>query len=73
MHVLDSDVTASPAAPERPLRKPDVLRLVPFSASTLERMVAKGTFPQPFRISARLIAWKPEDVREWLRARQEGE
>lgn len=40
--------------------------LLPFSAPTLWRMVKKGTFPQPIRLSARLTCWRVGQIRAWL-------
>jgi prophage regulatory protein len=42
--------------------------LVPVSPTTLWRMVASGKFPRPVRLSARVTAWRVEDVRQWLDA-----
>ena len=39
---------------------------VPFSAPTLWRKVAAGTFPKPVKLSARVTAWRVGDVRAWL-------
>ena len=50
------------------LRQKDLqqLRVIPFSAPTLWRMVAAGTFPKPIKISAQITAWRVSEVREWL-------
>lgn len=40
--------------------------ILPFSDSTLWRMIKKSTFPAPIRISTRVTAWKAEDIRQWL-------
>lgn len=42
--------------------------ILPFSAATLWRRVAAGTFPSPVRLSPRVTAWRAEDVRAWLDA-----
>jgi len=42
--------------------------VLPFSASTLWRRVRAGTFPAPVKLSARITAWKAEDIRQWLDA-----
>ena len=41
---------------------------VPFSEATLRRKVAAGEFPQPVKLSARVVAWKLDDVMEWAKA-----
>ena len=39
---------------------------LPFSKSTLWRMVRDGKFPAPIKLSPRVTAWKCESVREWI-------
>lgn len=39
---------------------------LPFSKSTLWRMVRDGKFPAPIKLSPRVTAWKCEAVREWI-------
>ncbi|HEX7687707.1 MAG TPA: AlpA family phage regulatory protein [Burkholderiaceae bacterium] len=41
---------------------------VPFSSATLWRKCKSGDFPKPIKLSARVTAWKVEDVRQWLAA-----
>lgn len=48
------------------VRLSDLRPILPFSDSTLWRMVKKSCFPAPVRISERVTAWKAEDVRQWL-------
>ena len=40
--------------------------IVPVSSATLWRMVGRGDFPRPVKLSARVTAWRCESVREWL-------
>jgi prophage regulatory protein len=47
-------------------KKPEVPAPLPFSAPTLWRKVKAGTFPQPFKLSARVTAWKVGEVRLWM-------
>ena len=42
------------------------MQLVPFSASTLWRMVNRGEFPLPVKISGQITAWRVSDIRQWL-------
>lgn len=44
--------------------------IIPFSPSTLWRMVAAGEFPKPVKLSARCTAWRVEDIREWMAQRE---
>lgn len=59
---------AGPRLPETGfLRQSQVLALVPVSKSTLWRRVQARTFPQPVKLSARVTAWRAEDLRQWIR------
>ena len=44
--------------------------VIPFSSATLWRKVKSGEFPQPIKLSQRVTAWRVEDVRGWIQARQ---
>ena len=48
------------------LRQPQVLVFIPISRSTLWRRIQAGTFPGPVKLSARVTAWRAEDVRRWI-------
>ncbi len=48
------------------LRQFKVLKLVPFSKSTLWRRVKDGTFPKPLKLSNRVTVWRVEDIRQWI-------
>lgn len=43
--------------------------IIPVSSPTLWRMVKAGTFPAPVKLSARVTAWRVEDVRAWMQSR----
>lgn len=40
--------------------------LLPFSAPTLWRMIKRGTFPQPIKLSSRVTCWRVGQIRAWL-------
>lgn len=48
----------------------DKAGLLPFSGSTLWRMVKAGKFPAPIKFGPKTTAWKVADLRSWL-AQQE--
>jgi prophage regulatory protein len=50
-------------------RRTGVTGVVPFSPATLWRKVGSGEFPAPVKLSARVTAWKVEDVRAWMEGR----
>ncbi|MEI4955502.1 helix-turn-helix transcriptional regulator [Aeromonas caviae] len=35
---------------------------------TVWRWTAKGSFPQPVKLSERVTAWRAEEVRDWMNA-----
>lgn len=43
--------------------------LIPFSSATLWRKVKAGEFPKPVKLSERVTAWRAEDIRDWMAAR----
>lgn len=48
------------------VRQSALLRIVPFSATTLWRKVKTKQFPAPVKLSERVTAWRAEDVRAWM-------
>jgi predicted DNA-binding transcriptional regulator AlpA len=53
-------------------RRPEFPAPLPFSAATLWRMVAAGSFPKPLKLSPRVTAWRVADVRMFLNAPSKG-
>jgi prophage regulatory protein len=55
----------------RVLRKRTVCSLLGLSASTLDRMRAKGEFPAPISLTgAQAVGWLSSTVQEWLASRE---
>jgi prophage regulatory protein len=50
-------------------RRRQVEQLVQLSRSSIYAAVAAGTFPAPYRIGTRAVAWKLAEVDKWLEAR----
>jgi prophage regulatory protein len=44
--------------------------IVPFSPATLWRKVKSKDFPAPVKLSARITAWRVQEIREWLQRQQ---
>ncbi|GGP24830.1 helix-turn-helix transcriptional regulator [Silvimonas amylolytica] len=42
--------------------------ILPFSSATLWRLIKAQKFPAPVKLSARVTAWRVEDIRAWLMA-----
>ncbi len=59
--IRESQLVYSPERPTFPAP-------LPFSAATLWRKVADGSFPKPYKLSQRVTAWKVADVRTYLQA-----
>ena len=51
------------------LRTNDVLDKISVSKSTLHRLRRRGEFPAAIRLAPNAIAWRREDINEWLAAR----
>lgn len=47
----------------------DAPGLIPFGKTLLWNSVRRGTFPAPVRLGAKTSAWRVEDVRAWIAAR----
>lgn len=54
------------------LRRREVLRLVGFSYNTLRRLIKKGLFPRPVKLSAGILAWRADEVAQWIETRCRG-
>jgi prophage regulatory protein len=66
----DSTPTRSPQGADTEgaplfLRIGVVMRLTGLGRSTIYRMMAEDAFPQPVRLSRRLIAWRRTDLVQW--------
>jgi prophage regulatory protein len=57
-----------PAGDDGLLRVWDVLDVVPVGESTWHKGVAEGRYPQPVRLSERIVAWRVSDIRKLLAA-----
>ena len=59
-------ITAEPQPPQLPqtgfVRLPQILQVFPVSKSTWWLGVKDGRFPQPVKLSARITAWRVEDI-----------
>ena len=52
------------------VREPTVLVFIPVGRSTLWEMIRRGEFARPVKLSTRVSAWRVEDVRSYIAARQ---
>ena len=51
------------------IRKKEILGRFPFSAATLWRMVKRGDFPAPVKLSVGVTAWRNADIEDWISTR----
>ena len=49
----------------------EVMELIGISRPTLYRWLQLGTFPEPIKIGPQKLAWRRDDVIEWLANRPE--
>lgn len=54
----------------RILRRPEVEACTGLSRSTIYAWMARGEFPQPVALGARLVGWREADIEAWLTARK---
>ncbi len=54
---------------KRILRRPEVLARVGLSQATLYRLISRGVFPRPVRLSERTTGWRTDEVEGWLNSR----
>ena len=51
------------------VRQSRLIHVLAFSSSTLWRKVKAGTFPRPVKLSARITAWRLEEIHQWINSR----
>ena len=53
------------------LRLPQVLKLFPVSKSVWWAGIKEGHYPAPVKLSARISAWRIEDIRQLIASKSE--
>ena len=53
-------------APDRMLRRPEVIAMTGLSTSTIYQRMTKGTFPKAVRLGVRAVGWPEAEIRAWL-------
>lgn len=51
---------------ERLIRLPEVTNRVGFQKSTIWARIKDGTFPKPYKLGARISAWKLSEINTWI-------
>ena len=52
------------------IRRPEVVARVGLSSATLYRLISRGAFPRPVRLSTRATGWRTDEIEEWLASRR---
>lgn len=59
---------------ESPLmRLPEVEALVCMKKGSIYKEMGRGTFPRPVKIAARAVAWRREEIMQWIESLQKAE
>lgn len=54
--------------PLKLLRRPEVEQRTGLKRSTIYENMAKGTFPKPIKIGARIVCWTEQAIETWIEA-----
>jgi prophage regulatory protein len=52
-------------SPARFVRLPEVLEITGLCRSTIYKLIAKGEFPAPYKLTQRAVAWQQADLDIW--------
>lgn len=55
--------------PSKVLRLPLVMDLTGLGKSSIYSKTKDGTFPAPYRLSARAVGWRESEIFQWLESR----
>lgn len=53
------------------VRLPIVLNITGMGKSKIWQMAKEGTFPKPYRLAARCVGWKVEELRAWIESKSQ--
>jgi len=56
-------------AESRFLRMPEVIRLIGLKKSAIYQKVGVGEFPSPVSLGSRAVAWKSDEIQNWMDTR----
>jgi len=59
----------TPNLPPTYIRQRQLLKLLPFSSATLWRLIGRGEFPKPMKLSRNVTAWSSVEIGDWLKSR----
>lgn len=58
--------------PTRIVRRRGLQTLTSLSPATLYRLISRGEFPRPIRLSSQAVGWDINDVQAWIETRKAG-
>ena len=56
--------------PLRIIRRHGLRQLTNLSLATIYRLIKRGDFPRPIRLSAQAVGWDINDVNAWIEGRK---
>jgi len=71
MSELTNVATGKSERPTRLIRIREVQHRVGLGRSTIYRWMAQGKFPKPVQIGSYSVAWKENDIEQWISRRIE--
>jgi len=72
-HKLDLKPRGAPPESAVLIRMEGVLAVTSLSRTQVEKMMRRGDFPKPRRVSDRVVAWLPDDLKAWAAGLPEAE
>lgn len=55
---------------KRPIRRPELRRIVPLADTTIYEMEQRGEFPKRFYLTPRCVVWDLAEIEEWIEERR---
>lgn len=59
--------------PTRIVRRHGLRAMTNLSLATIYRLIKRGDFPRPIRLSTQAVGWDINDVHAWIEARKAGQ
>ena len=48
------------------IRKEELCEMVGMPYRTIHKLISEGRFPKAVKISSRMVAWREQDIRDWI-------
>lgn len=55
---------------EKHYRRPEVEEITGLSRTTIYKMMDRGDFPRPVRLTRKAVGWAESSIAEWLESRE---